>query len=1017
MPVGLLLIKLALLVAAVEVGLRARSSGDPGPGPDRWTRAEVFCLAALLLAAGATRTFRLEDSPGGIAMDEFVVACTVQDLCNPARGHLDRVEPYFAAWSEGSTRVAAWLVRLRQSLEGPSAPSAAADSPGVAPPTPPRGIGTIRLANGLAGVLLVAVVYGLLRILGGPPAAVAGAGLAAVSPALIRQSRLALQSVDLALFPALALLALLLAMRSGRRAWYLGAGLAIGLAMRLWAQGAATLLAVVAAALAGMFARWAPVQRYLRVDAAWALRLRAVLLGPRFQPAPAAPVPPAAPARLPCSGWLLLGVLLLAAPRLGVALGVVPHYLSTQVVQTTVLTDRWLDLLPAMASNLCLAVGGLLGLVPVSDALGTAVPTIAAVLLVVALAAVRRLRVPGSGPLLGAFALAALVPPAIARVDPASVQNLAPGLVLVLLGAGLGAAALRSALGSRPVLRRLVLPAVVVAGLSPWTWLERAPFVPPEVETDDLGAVRDAARLSSWFEVHYAPSHVRSEQVFQLDARGLAYLDWAYDLHPLTPGLWVPHRQAARPPVFLVTSATMQEELQQLFPAGRKLSLRSRGARRALFVCSLEESRELLGWEGPPGCPGAADPGAAAPPEWWHGMLRIPAADVYNLRVTGPGELWFKFGGGEVVRGRNQVEAAGWFLEGYCPIEIGLTSRQRGALPRLEWRCGEDAVEFTAVPIEAIRRQYWTDPLVCGSSARLDKLGSVDTVADRRLPRKPVDGLATAMMMEPNALWLARWLPRPLWHYDRYGDRAPAPLGSAVSEFLVPCRSQLPALLTALEDDGGSHLLVPSPDQSCVLALSLDSDDVQRWPPDIDLRGPISLARWEGLGLTAVGTGTTIHVLDWRGRSIARWGSRPPADLAVGPDSYLYTLDPYHGRVFAYTPDGVQVDRWRCSELTPGSRVTVDSANRIWILLPDRGQVLVFGPHGRLLAPIRSVVPGRQPDTRHCAHREVLPGDLDSTQDGDVMVMLDGHLQRLHYRGPEEPLPARRRVSRGFASR
>jgi hypothetical protein len=598
-----------------------------------------------------------------------------------------------------------------------------------------------------------------------------------------------------------------------------------------------------------------------------------------------------------------------------------------------------------------------------------------------------------------------------------SIQNLAPGLVLGFVGAGLGAAVLRSALKSRSVLGRLLLPAVLLAGLSPWTWPERGLFVPPEAESDELGPVRDAARLTPWFAVHYVPAHLRTEQAFQLDARGLRYLDWAYDLRPLSPGLWVPHRPSERPPVFLVTSAPMQEELQEAFRTGSRLSLQVRGTRRALFAASLQAWQELLGWEGPPGCPGSAGPGAPPQPEWWHGMLHLSVADVYNVRVSGLGSLRLRFGTGEAVRGQDQVEVSGWSLEGYCPLEVSLTSPRRGARPKVEWMRGLAATGFTTVPVESLRRQFWTDPLVCGSWARLERLGSVDTIADRRLPRKPVDGLATALLMEPNAMWLARWLPRPLWHYDRYGDRAPPPLGSAVSDFVVPCRSQLPAMLTALEDDGGNHLLVPSPDQSCVLALSVDSGDIRRWPPDIDLRGPISLARWDDLGLTAVGTGTTIHVLDWRGRSIARWGTRPPADIAVGPDGYLYVLDPHHGRVFAYTADGVQVDRWRCSELTPGSRVTVDSANRIWVLLPDRGQVLVFGPQGRLLAPVRSVVPARrQLDARRCAHREVLPGDLDSTRNGDVMVLLDGRLQRLRYRGPDEAPPSRRRIRGGFAA-
>ncbi|MBI4872135.1 MAG: hypothetical protein HY814_11275 [Candidatus Riflebacteria bacterium] len=955
-PVGLLLIQLALLVAAMDLALRlgpARTS----PGTSAFTRRELACLIALLVAAAAIRLPYLEDCPAGAESDEFVVASTVQDLCNPDPRHLDRVEPYFESWASGSTRLAAWLVRLREAVNPATGVEAAGSWP------PPRGLGTLRLANALCGLGLVGVLYVLLRVLDGPIAALGGAGLAAMAPVFVRQSRLALQAVDFSLLPLTAFLLFVLAFRSasrGRR-WALlaGAGGLLGLGVRLWvgfgALPAALACAGAALLVCGRRERWSGLWR--------------------------ATIPAAA------------GFVLVAWDRVGVPLGILPDSQLGQTALTTLATDPWMVLIVVAWGNLLLAGGCLLGLLPVASFQGPILPFVVPLVAVVGLFCPCRTRVRWAGMLGAAFLVGGLAPAAASRSDPVGLQSLGAVLPLMFVAAGLGLSALREALPEEARLRACVLPGALVLATSPWSWLDQGPIALP-VPVDALVApVREASRLTPWFTVHYSPAHFRTEQAFQLDARACKYLEWAYGLEPLTPGIWMPHHPMTRPPAVLISSVEMRRALADMFAAGGEVKLSLGGTPLAVFFMPFFAVENQQGWMGPERTE-PTDPGPAV--WWWKGMVKIPAADLYAFRVHSPGTpVSLRVGRAPVLTGPGFVETAGWFLEGYCPIAAAVIVDEPTTAPLIAWSRGDQPEgQWWPVPPTAIRKAYWEAPLDSSPMVSVRSTAEILTMNDMVLPAPRGNTFESALLLEDSAYWVHRWLPCPLWRYSMEGQPHPSAPDSAVSTYRTQLELESAKPPTALEADG-HHLILPVANQKRLVYLAADSPDRRSWPASPTLSAPVSLARWSDGGNLAVGSGDGVQVVDWSGRLLRRWQLRTPADLTVGADGELVALDPFHARIRVFDSFGKELNRWRVGELTPASRVRADNRGRLWVLLPEQGDLLVFSPEGKLLTPLRHVVSPAVHDTRGKAHREERPGDLDAAQDGTVYVLLDGHLQQV----------------------
>jgi len=197
--VGLWLLGMGLSLWALSQGWRLRPAWVDG----LHLSGHGLALAAVLLLALLLRTWQLaEGVPRLIDEVHMLSAVVLLD---------DQAQPLLLP--HNGTTYFTWFYPLLQwattSLLGPS-------------------LFSIRIVSALFGLAQVGLLYGLVRLLHGRRVALLAALLLATWPQHIHWSRIGLHNNADPTLALLALILLVLALRSGRRGWWVGAGLALG---------------------------------------------------------------------------------------------------------------------------------------------------------------------------------------------------------------------------------------------------------------------------------------------------------------------------------------------------------------------------------------------------------------------------------------------------------------------------------------------------------------------------------------------------------------------------------------------------------------------------------------------------------------------------------------------------------------------------------------------------------------------------------------------------------------------
>ncbi len=950
-------LSITVLVVAAWLGRRGSRLGvsrpETSPARSRPLVAETVCFLALMVLAAAFRLPSIEEVPGGFGADEMILAGVMKDLIQMDGEESVDVEPHFANWSQGSTRLAAWIAGRGREDERP-----AEDFPAA----PAAKIGTLRTANALSGIAVVAAIYGAARVLDGPVAALVAAGFAASSHRLVMQSRLGTQGSDFILCQLLTLLFFCLGLRTGRRGWSLLAGLCVGMGMKEYA-------------MTGVSVLWAPVMAIL----AWVV----VRPGERWEVLHRALLP------------LLAGAALTATADVTSAVTRTRPDLYGHLMMVSVLGDPPLDVLTAFAHHLLIAIGGVLGLIWPLDASGPA-PLLSVVVSGCLIFAVFRQRThasPELGLVFFAFSLTALSMPLIRRV-PENILTLwvfVYPMPLLFLLAGRGAAAARADLLKSGRDPRWLLPLLLLSSLMSWipSGSARLDLAASETVFDNL---RLASKLSSQFDVYYQPHIDLSERFYQVDARAVRYIEWAYGIHILKPRLLVPDRSSERPAAFVISDEGQALELQELYPEGIVKQLQAGPLKARMYFTDAASIKRLQGWR-----LDATSGSPQVPPRLiWAGAIQIPLAGQYQIEVQDTREFQLS-----LLR-RDDGEATylnrtppGWFLEGQVPMSVW--HQEPGVTPpTMRWRKGDPPGPWREIPAERVMSRWRDQPELWCSWVPSEDALRIRSVSDVELEKLSSLTHDTALKTDGAGFWILRFLPRALWHFDASGRSLPLRQSSAAAQYRMNWVDvDDPNPPGSLELDGKGNLLLPDGDQNRLLRLSTEIPARTEWNAGGRLRVPVHICRVPGTETLVVGSEGDLRVLDSRGRLIRSFPFAVRSDLTVDSRHRILALCPSRGEVVVADLEGRELAAWRCSELTPGSRITVDSLDRIWVLFPETGRIALFDPDGKLLSLNTNIVSEHALRTRRWNHREARPGDLDAGVMGRVNVLLDGRLMVL----------------------
>ncbi|MBI3893599.1 MAG: hypothetical protein HY303_18935, partial [Candidatus Wallbacteria bacterium] len=462
-------------------------------------------------------------------------------------------------------------------------------------------------------------------------------------------------------------------------------------------------------------------------------------------------------------------------------------------------------------------------------------------------------------------------------------------------------------------------------------------------------------------------------------------------------------------------------DLRRLYPRGEEVALERAGQVTKLLAVSARDVAALQGWLL---APSVAEGGRLldeelGPVDWWLGSARIPRAGAYEFRVTGSGSVGLKLGRWAVERGNRQACASGVFLEGYCPLAIADSQGHAGRPPEVWWRSPVWGGQWRRLPDCAVRRGLIGQPTQRPGGAWIAGPGEDDPTraqvepgllaesmpsghglrigvrADTSIAPLSWDTWETGIRASPPFVWVLRWLPVPLWRFRLDGAVASPPAASGAATYRGRPVYADPIPSASIELDGPDGVIMSDPGMRKLVRLSTASPKWQVWPQDGEVQNPVSLSRLPGSGWLAVGHSRGLMVLDAAGRIVRDWEGRPPADVACDSADRICQLLPFEGVIAVCDASGAELGRWRCSELTPESRLAIDRQDRLWVLTPETGEVLVFSGSGELLAPPTRIVSRRIADSRGLVHREEPPGDIDCGPDGVLRVLLDGRLLTL----------------------
>jgi hypothetical protein len=233
---GLALSLLAWNAAYVARG-GATAGAERAAATPRWTEAAV--VAALVALGLAARLVALGRVPGGLYGDEGEFGLRALALLE------GRPLPPFAVEFDQHPALFTWLQAGGMSLAG-------------------RDVAGVRLASALAGALVVAPAYLLLRRDLGLAAAAAGAALVALSPWHAHLTRIASNNAFVSLCTVASMTAAYAAARTGRAAAAVSAGTFFGVCF-YFGNKAVALPPALAAGLAALALAWPLARRHWRL--------------------------------------------------------------------------------------------------------------------------------------------------------------------------------------------------------------------------------------------------------------------------------------------------------------------------------------------------------------------------------------------------------------------------------------------------------------------------------------------------------------------------------------------------------------------------------------------------------------------------------------------------------------------------------------------------------------------------------------------------------------------------------